>query len=61
MRGVGVYYNAFAVESFLDEMATATGIDPYQMRRKLLEGKPDWLKVLDTAAENGDFANWSMY
>jgi hypothetical protein len=29
--------------------------DPYQMRRKLLAGKPDWLKVLDTAAENGDW------
>ena len=25
------------------------------MRRKLLAGKPDWLKVLDTAAEKGDW------
>src|ERR1700680_3741328 len=25
------------------------------MRGKLLEGKPDWLKVLDTAAEKGDW------
>jgi isoquinoline 1-oxidoreductase beta subunit len=36
-------------------MAAASGIDPYQMRRKLLEGEPDWLKVLDTAAEKGDW------
>jgi len=30
------------------EIASASGIDPYLMRRKLLKGKPDWLKVLDT-------------
>ena len=54
-RAPGVNQHIFAIESFLDEMATATGIDPYQMRRKLLEGKPDWLKVLDTAAEKGDW------
>ena len=36
-------------------MAAAGGLDPYQLRRKLLEGKPDWLKVLDTAAEKGDW------
>src|SRR4029077_19311314 len=29
--------------------------DPYLMRHKLLEGKQDWLKVLDTAAEKGDW------
>jgi len=50
-RAPGVNQHVFAIESFLDEMATAHGIDPYQMRRKLLQGKPDWLKVLDTAAE----------
>ncbi len=25
------------------------------MRRRLLKGKPDWLKVLDTAAAKGDW------
>ena len=54
-RAPGVNQHIFAIESFLDEMATASGIDPYQMRRKLLAGKPDWLKVLDTAAEKGDW------
>jgi isoquinoline 1-oxidoreductase subunit beta len=54
-RAPGANQNTFAVESFLDEMASASGLDPYQMRRKLLAGKPDWLKVLDTAAENGDW------
>ncbi|HXP66895.1 MAG TPA: molybdopterin cofactor-binding domain-containing protein [Steroidobacteraceae bacterium] len=54
-RAPGGNQNIFAIESFLDEIAAASGIDPYQMRRKLLERKPDWLKVLDTAAEKG---NW---
>jgi isoquinoline 1-oxidoreductase beta subunit len=50
-RAPGANQHVFAIESFLDEMAAAHGIDPYQMRRKLLAGKSDWLKVLDTAAE----------
>jgi isoquinoline 1-oxidoreductase beta subunit len=54
-RAPGVNQHIFAIESFLDEMASANGLDPYQMRRKLLAGKPDWLKVLDTAAEKGDW------
>jgi isoquinoline 1-oxidoreductase beta subunit len=54
-RAPGGNQHVFAIESFLDEIASASGIDPYQMRRKLLEGKPDWLKVLDTAAEKGDW------
>jgi isoquinoline 1-oxidoreductase subunit beta len=54
-RAPGANQHTFALESFLDEMASASGLDPYQMRRKLLEGKSDWLKVLDTAAENGDW------
>jgi len=54
-RAPGANQHNFAIESFLDEMASASGLDPYQMRRKLLEGKPDWLKVLDTASEKGDW------
>jgi isoquinoline 1-oxidoreductase beta subunit len=54
-RAPGANQNVFAIESFLDEMAAASNLDPYQVRRKLLEGKPDWLKVLDTAAEKGDW------
>jgi isoquinoline 1-oxidoreductase subunit beta len=54
-RAPGANQHIFAIEGFLDEIASASGIDPYRMRRKLLEGKRDWLKVLDTAAEKGDW------
>jgi isoquinoline 1-oxidoreductase beta subunit len=54
-RAPGANQHVFAIESFLDEIASASGLDPYQVRRKLLAGKPDWLKVLDTAAEKGDW------
>jgi isoquinoline 1-oxidoreductase subunit beta len=54
-RAPGLNQHIFAIESFVDEIATAGGIDPYQLRRTLLAGKPDWLKVLDAAAEKGDW------
>jgi isoquinoline 1-oxidoreductase beta subunit len=54
-RAPGANQHVFAIESFLDEIAAAGNLDPYQMRRKLLADKPDWLKVLDMAAEKGDW------
>jgi isoquinoline 1-oxidoreductase beta subunit len=54
-RAPGANQHVFAIESFLDEILSASGLDAYQARRRLLEGKPDWLKVLDTAAEKGDW------
>jgi isoquinoline 1-oxidoreductase beta subunit len=54
-RAPGANQNVYAIESFIDELATASGQDPYQFRRKLLAGKPDWLKVLDVAAEKSDW------
>jgi isoquinoline 1-oxidoreductase subunit beta len=54
-RAPGANQHVFAMESFIDELATAAGQDPYQFRRKMLDGKPDWLKVLDTVAEKSDW------
>ncbi|MGH7154927.1 MAG: molybdopterin cofactor-binding domain-containing protein [Acetobacteraceae bacterium] len=50
-RSVGYSQNTFVMESFIDELAHAAGEDPYRFRRKLLAGQPEWLRVLDTAAE----------
>ena len=54
-RSVGSSQNAFAVESFVDEMAAATGADPLAFRRHLLAGRTDFLRVLDVLAER---SNW---
>ncbi len=54
-RSVGSSQNAFAVESFIDELAHESGQDGYRFRRKMLEGQPDFLRVLDMAAEKSDW------
>jgi isoquinoline 1-oxidoreductase beta subunit len=54
-RSVGSSQNAFAVESFIDECAHAAKRDPVEYRRALLEGRPDFLAVLDKLADKGDW------
>jgi isoquinoline 1-oxidoreductase beta subunit len=55
VRGVGVYYNAFAVESFLDEMAKALGRDPIEFRLDLSEGQPRVQNLLLAVSEMSDW------
>ncbi len=54
-RSVGHSQTAFAVESFVDEIAHAAGIDPYKFRHDLLGRTPRLMGVLDLAASK---AGW---
>jgi isoquinoline 1-oxidoreductase subunit beta len=54
-RVVGNSHTAFAVETFIDEVAHAAGQDGFQFRRKLLDQHPRMKAVLELAAEK---AGW---
>jgi isoquinoline 1-oxidoreductase subunit beta len=54
-RAVSHNMNAFANESFMDELAKNAGKDPYQYRMALLKNKPRFANVLKLAAEK---AGW---
>ena len=54
-RSVGHSRHAYFTESFIDELAEAAKIDPYEYRRRLLKDAPRHLAVLDLVAEK---AGW---
>ncbi len=54
MRGLGAYANVFAIESFMDELAFAAGVDPVEFRLRHLDDERA-KAVIQAAAEK---ANW---
>jgi isoquinoline 1-oxidoreductase beta subunit len=52
-RSVGNSFSAFAMETFVDELAAAAGQDPVAYRRVLLAAQPRFLAVLNKAADAG--------
>jgi isoquinoline 1-oxidoreductase beta subunit len=54
-RGVGNGHNAFAAETFIDEMAKELGKDPIAFRLELSEGQPRMQTLLRTVAEMSDW------
>jgi len=59
-RSVGNSQHAFFVESFIDEAALAANVDPMAFRKRLLEGQPRYLAVLDRLEETADWGTPSV-
>jgi isoquinoline 1-oxidoreductase subunit beta len=56
-RSVGSAHTAYSTETFLDELAQASGRDPLELRRALLAKHPRHLAALNLAAEK---AGWGQ-
>jgi isoquinoline 1-oxidoreductase beta subunit len=56
MRSVGSTSAVFFLESFINELADAAGIDPYQYRRRMLSHDPHAIAVLDRVV---DASGWN--
>ena len=54
-RSVAHGPNKYAIEAFIDEIATSKDQDPYQFRRKLMRNSPRELAVLDKVAEMSEW------
>ena len=56
-RSTSSSIHIFVVETYMDELAHAAKVDPYQYRRGLLQSKPANLAVLDEAARRGHWGD----
>lgn len=50
-RSVGHGPNKYAIEAMLDEVARHEGLDPFQLRRRLMKDSPRPLQVIEKVAE----------
>ena len=57
LRSLGAYMNVFSIESFIDELAHASKLDPVTFRMRNL-GDPRAQQVVRTAAEGFGWAAW---
>ena len=57
LRSLGAYANVFAIESFMDELAQAAGIDPITFRQRHLKD-PRGRAVIDAAARRAQWSRW---
>lgn len=57
LRSLGASFTAYFLECFIDEIAHAAGNDPLELRRRLLADHPRHLAVLESAAEQLQWAS----
>src|SRR5438034_2217607 len=57
LRALGAYANVFAIESFVDELAAAAGVDPVEFRLRHLDD-PRARDVITTAATRFGWTNY---
>ena len=57
LRSLGAFANVFAIESFMDELAQAAGIDPVAFRLAHLKD-PRARSVIEAAVQKSEFNNW---
>jgi CO/xanthine dehydrogenase Mo-binding subunit len=57
LRSLGAYANVFAIESFIDELAVAAGVDPLAFRLRYLSDSRA-REVLERAARNAGWGAW---
>jgi CO/xanthine dehydrogenase Mo-binding subunit len=57
LRSLGAYANVFAIESFIDELATTVGADPVAFRLRYLND-PRARTVIERAAAKAGWADW---
>ena len=54
LRSLGAYGNLFAIESFVDELAHAAGLDPVEFRKRNV-ATPAFIPLLDACAEGVNY------
>jgi CO/xanthine dehydrogenase Mo-binding subunit len=57
LRSLGAYANVFAIESFMDELAHAAGVDPIAFRLRHLKD-PRARAVIDAVARRAEWNRW---
>ena len=60
LRGVSALPNSFAHESYIDELATAAGVDPVAYRLRLLDNTPD-TRAADLLRATASKAGWKPH
>ena len=58
LRSLGAYANVFAIESFMDELADAAGLDPVEFRLRHLKDERA-RTVVEAAAQRANWTGWT--